>query len=111
MDGHGDAGCHPTGYVFSMTVRAKHYLSATVLGIILAGLAACQQEKAAPPPPVRIVRTITVEKQPQLPNASFTGYVETQDRAALSFRIGGRMAERTVGVGSTVRQGELVARL
>ncbi|MBS7699419.1 MULTISPECIES: efflux RND transporter periplasmic adaptor subunit [unclassified Chelatococcus] len=94
-----------------MTVRAKHYLSATVIGIILPGLAACQQEKAGPPPPVRIVRTITVEKQPQLPNASFTGYVEAQDRAALSFRIGGRMAERTVGVGSTVRQGELVARL
>jgi RND family efflux transporter MFP subunit len=50
-----------------------------------------------------------------LPGASadvnFTGHVEAQDQASLSFRIGGRLAERLVGVGATVRDGETVARL
>ncbi|CAH1672079.1 MULTISPECIES: efflux RND transporter periplasmic adaptor subunit [unclassified Chelatococcus] len=95
-----------------MTARRKdQHLLAAALVVILPGLAACQREEAKPPSPVRIVRTITVEKQPEAAHTIFTGHVEAQDRAALSFRIGGRMAERTVGIGATVSEGEVVARL
>ena len=74
-------------------------------------VASCNSEEKAPPPPVRLVRTVTVEPPRQAPDLTFTGHVEAQDQAALAFRIGGRLAERLVGVGANVREGEVVARL
>lgn len=73
---------------------------------------ACQREgEEAPPPPTRMVRTITVEPPGEAADISFTGHIEAQDQAALAFRIGGQLAERLVGMGVTVREGEVVARL
>jgi RND family efflux transporter MFP subunit len=60
---------------------------------------------------VRFVRTLTVEPPREAPNLTFTGHVEAEDQASLAFRIGGRLAERLVGVGANVREGEVVARL
>ena len=95
-----------------MRARGKdHFLPATILVAITLVAAACQREEAKAPPAVRIVRTVTVEKQPEAADMSFTGHIEAKDSAALSFRIGGRVAERNVGVGATVREGEVVARL
>jgi RND family efflux transporter MFP subunit len=73
--------------------------------------AACQSEAEAPPPPVRPIRTITVEQPPAAADISFAGHIEAKDQTALSFRISGRLAERAVGVGATVRDGDLLARL
>ncbi len=73
--------------------------------------ASCSPEEKEAPPPVRYVRTVTVEPSREAPDLSFTGHVEAQDQAALAFRIGGRVAERLVGVGANVREGEVVARL
>lgn len=78
---------------------------------IALALASCNREDKAAPAPVRFVRTVTVEPPRQAPDLTFTGHVEAQDQAALAFRIGGRLAERLVGVGATVREGETVARL
>jgi RND family efflux transporter MFP subunit len=72
--------------------------------------AGCQSEDA-PPPPVRMVRTVTVQPTPPVADTSFTGHIEAQDQAALSFRIAGRLAERDVAVGATVKEGQVVARL
>jgi RND family efflux transporter MFP subunit len=98
-----------------MTARRKTHsgrlLQATAFGAIALTVAACQREEAGAPPPIRIVRTITVDTPRQPADISFTGHIEAQDQAALSFRIGGRLAERTVGVGATVHEGEVVARL
>ncbi|HEY5795833.1 MAG TPA: efflux RND transporter periplasmic adaptor subunit [Bosea sp. (in: a-proteobacteria)] len=72
----------------------------------------CQREaEEAPAPQVRTVRTTTVEAPRQIGDLGFSGHVEAQDQAALSFRIGGRLAERLVGVGATVAEGAVVARL
>lgn len=71
----------------------------------------CQREEQQTPPPVRMVRTLTVEPPRQVADISFTGHIEAQDQVSLSFRIGGRLAERTVGIGATVAEGEVVARL
>ncbi|WP_293811907.1 efflux RND transporter periplasmic adaptor subunit [uncultured Bosea sp.] len=81
-----------------------------MLAIALA-VASCNGEEKEPPLPVRLVRTMTVEPARQAPDITFTGHVEAQDQASLAFRIGGRLAERLVGVGANVREGEVVARL
>lgn len=84
---------------------------ASVAVVIALVVASCNREEKAPPPPVRLVRTVTVEPPRQAPDLTFTGHIEPQDQAALAFRIGGRLAERLVGVGASVREGETVARL
>lgn len=92
-------------------VRPARCLRAVALAAIALAAAACNREEAETPPPVRIVRTITVEAPREAADVSFTGHIEAQDLVSLSFRIGGRLAERSVGVGSMVREGEIVARL
>jgi RND family efflux transporter MFP subunit len=78
---------------------------------IALAVASCNNEEQEPPQPVRFVRTLTVEPPREAPNLTFTGHVEAEDQASLAFRIGGRLAERLVGVGANVREGEVVARL
>lgn len=92
-------------------VKSLRCLPAAALVAIALAVAACNREEAEAPPPVRIVRTITVEAPRAAADISFTGHVEAQDLVSLSFRIGGRLAERNVGIGATVREGEIVARL
>lgn len=82
-----------------------------VAAVIALAAASCDQEEKAAPPVIRYVRTVTVEAPRQAPDLTFTGHVEAQDQASLAFRIGGRLAERLVGVGANVREGETVARL
>lgn len=85
-------------------------IRACVLAVVALLCAACQREDETPPS-ARPVRTVTIELPGATADIAFTGHVEAQDQAALSFRIGGRLAERLVGVGATVRDGEVVARL
>ena len=40
-----------------------------------------------------------------------TGHIEAENEAALAFRIGGRMIERTVNVGDRVQPGQVLAKL
>jgi RND family efflux transporter MFP subunit len=83
----------------------------TWIGLGLAiGLAGC--DKPAPPPPdVRPVRSITVEKHAASETAQLTGQIRAQDEVNLAFRLDGRMIERKVNIGDKVTPGELVARL
>ena len=85
--------------------------SVAVVAIIALAAASCNREEKEAPAPVRYVRTVTVEPPRQAPELTFTGHIEAQDQASLAFRIGGRLAERLVGVGASVREGETVARL
>jgi RND family efflux transporter MFP subunit len=57
------------------------------------------------------VRTTTVELQQRQAVASFTGRIEAQDQPSISFRIGGRVAERPVAVGARIQTNDLLARL
>ncbi len=74
-------------------------------------LSACQEEVATVAADPRPVRAITVERKPAGETVVLTGRVESQDEAALGFRIGGRMIERTVNVGDKVAPGQVLARL
>jgi len=81
------------------------------LGLALAlGLAGCDKPPA-PPPDVRPVRSITVEKHAAGQTAQLTGQIHAQDEVNLAFRLDGRMIERKVNVGDKVTPGEVVARL
>jgi len=77
----------------------------------LALLSACNRAVEAPPPEIRPVRAITIEKRAGGETVALTGSIQAQTEINLSFRIDGRMLERLVNVGDTVRPGQLVARL
>jgi RND family efflux transporter MFP subunit len=77
----------------------------------LAALSACQRAAEAPPPEVRPVRTTTIGKGESAGVVALTGTVQPQNEVNLSFRIDGRMIERTVDVGDSVKPGQLIARL
>lgn len=74
-------------------------------------LAACQPETQGTPEPPRPVRALTIEEAAGGRTLSLSGTIAAQNEVNLSFRIGGRMVERTVGVGDTVETGEEIARL
>lgn len=78
---------------------------------LLALLAACKPVEEPEPEPIRPVRVTTVERQEGGETVSLTGQVEAQEEVNLSFRVGGRMIERSVNVGDRVRAGQVVARL
>jgi membrane fusion protein, multidrug efflux system len=61
--------------------------------------------------PVRPVRTVTVAARDTGQTLSQTGELEARTEIDLGFRIGGKIVERPVDVGSTVKKGEVLARL
>ena len=74
-------------------------------------LAACSK---APPPKVEEIRPVKVMKV-GAPNATrvieYAGEVRPRHETRLSFRVGGKIVERMVEVGTRVRPGQPVARL
>jgi RND family efflux transporter MFP subunit len=78
---------------------------------LLALLTACKPVEEPEPEPIRPVRVTTVERQEGGETVSLTGQVEAREEVNLSFRVGGRMIERSVNVGDRVRAGQVVARL
>jgi RND family efflux transporter MFP subunit len=87
--------------------------SATVLLAFstVALLAACGRTLEPPPPEIRPVRSMTVDKRGEGETISLTGNVQAQTEVNLAFRVDGRLVERLVNVGDAVKPGQLVARL
>ena len=83
-----------------------------LLGVAaVAALAACQRTQEAPPPEIRPVRVIKIEKRASGDTVALTGTVQAQSEVNLAFRIDGRMITRKVNVGDTLKAGQLVAEL
>jgi RND family efflux transporter MFP subunit len=78
---------------------------------VLALLSACQRETQQPAPEIRPVRSLTIETRAAGSSVSITGTVQAQNEVNESFRIDGRLIERLVDVGDTVKAGQLIARL
>lgn len=74
-------------------------------------LPACRQAAEPPPAEVRPVRATTIETRAIGDTVALTGTVQAQTEINESFRIDGRLIERTVEVGDKVRPGQLLARL
>jgi membrane fusion protein, multidrug efflux system len=83
-------------------------VTAPALVLILCG---CKQEVAKEAPPPRPVRTVVVEKGGLGQSIVLTGQIQAEKEVALAFRIGGRIIERSVDAGDSVKPDQVVAKL
>jgi membrane fusion protein, multidrug efflux system len=79
--------------------------------LLLAMLAACDDEVADAPEQVRPVRAVAAADSSGGRPVSVAGTIESQTTVNLAFRIGGRVTERLVDVGDTVTPRQVIARL
>jgi membrane fusion protein, multidrug efflux system len=93
----------------SLMPGLRRFALAPLMASVL--LCACQREAEAPAPEIRPVRTVTVAKHAIGETVTYTGRIEAENEARLSFRISGRMIERSVNVGDRVKTDQVVARL
>ncbi len=92
--------------------RPSLRVAATLTSLIaLAALQACNRTAEAPPAEVRPARVMTIDKLASSGTVALTGTVQPQTEINQSFRIDGRLIERTVDIGDSVRPGQLIARL
>ncbi|GGM08480.1 efflux RND transporter periplasmic adaptor subunit [Pseudomonas asuensis] len=80
-----------------------------LLGLVTL-LAACS-DKQEPPPPVRPVLFVEAKPQQVRSLGAFTGHIQARYESTLSFRVGGRIAQRKADVGDLVKKGTLLAAL
>ena len=78
--------------------------------LVVTALAACGK-KEAPPPALRPVVAVAIQSDGQPPRATLPGQIEPRYSTPLSFRVGGKIIERRVRLGDTVKAGQIVARL
>jgi membrane fusion protein, multidrug efflux system len=79
--------------------------------LLLAGaFAGCSREAPQPEPP-RPVLTAVVGAAAGGESTVYTGEVRSRIEQALAFRVAGKISERLVNAGDTVRPGQLLARL
>lgn len=97
------------------SVKVSSHLPVRVVATLLccvATLAACQKQQAASVRKLPVmVRTETVALADYAPRTSLTGVIAARTLNNLSFRVGGRVAERLVDVGQHVDQGTMLARI
>ena len=79
--------------------------------VLALALAACADERAAEPAAPRPVATVVIEPARFADATRFSGDVQAEKEVAHAFRIGGKLTERAVNVGDTVREGQVIARL
>jgi RND family efflux transporter MFP subunit len=73
-------------------------------------LTACHERPAAAPAP-RPVVAVAVHPDGIAPEATLPGDIEARYNTPLSFRVGGKIIERDVRLGDTVKAGQVLARL
>lgn len=76
----------------------------------LAGLAACGKKPEAALPPRPVVSMI-VHPDGHGPSATYPGTVQSRYATPLSFRVNGKIVERSARLGDTVKPGQVLARL
>ena len=82
------------------------------IALLLAlGLAACTQATEDRPDEVRPVRVIKIGVTEGARRIEYAGEVRARHETRLAFRVGGKIVERLVEVGSRVQPGQPVARL
>jgi RND family efflux transporter MFP subunit len=74
-------------------------------------LAACGRGDEKHVEEIRPVRVVTIEKSQAGSTLTLTGTLQAQTEVNQSFRIDGRLIERSVDVGDRVRPGQILARL
>ena len=89
----------------------KPFFSATQLALpIVVMLSACSQDKP-PAETLRSVRTVELRYDKATEASRYVGTVQARHEVDQAFRVGGKVAERKVEVGQTVREGDVLAML
>ncbi len=71
-------------------------------------LAACSPDKP-PAEPLRPVRTVELRYDSAAEANRYVGTVQSRHEVDQAFRVGGKVAQRRVDVGQTVREGDVIA--
>jgi len=86
----------------------SHPVPAALAIAIAAALSACSHEKAAIEP-LRPVRTIEVRYDRAQEANRYVGTVQARHEVEHAFRVSGKVAQRKVDVGQSVREGDVIA--
>jgi membrane fusion protein, multidrug efflux system len=78
---------------------------------LLLTLSGCGRDAQDEGKDARPVRAVVIEKSRLGETVELTGSIQPENEAQLSFRIGGRIVDRFVGTGDSVKPGQLLARL
>ena len=84
---------------------------AAVALAVVALLAGCKGEAAAPEEAVRPVKVAVVAEAPAAARSTYSGVVRSRIDSAMGFRVAGKIVERSVNVGDRVEVGQVIARL
>src|SRR5678815_2074797 len=93
-------------------LRRRDVPFVTVIGLLLFILAACHDATSSVDPRTQpaLVRIEVVESSVQ-PERSFTGIVAARVQSDLGFRVPGKVLERLVDTGQTVKRGQALVRI
>jgi RND family efflux transporter MFP subunit len=95
-----------------MSSSSKSTLGALAALALLPLLAACQdQAVSAIAKPERPVQVQRVAFQPENASSEFVGVVRARYETDLGFRVAGKITDRIVNIGDSVRAGDVIARL
>ncbi|MBD9375043.1 efflux RND transporter periplasmic adaptor subunit [Rhizobium sp. ARZ01] len=89
-------------------------ISLTTITMVLtmsATLAGCAEEKVAGETPIRPVKVVEVTTPDQGRIMQYSGAIRSKTEIAMGFRVDGKIVERFVDIGQSVKPGEVLARL
>ena len=98
--------------MIACSLAAIHRLTSAAFVVAVAlGLVACKQETNRSENPPTVVQVETVTLTEYAPTVRLTGDIRAEVESDLSFRVSGRIIERTVDVGDHVTADQVLARL
>jgi RND family efflux transporter MFP subunit len=90
----------------------KPFPVAFLFGVVsCALLVGCEEQNVAPEAEVRPVRTAVARSEAWSDLPSQVGEIRSRSESDLGFKIAGKVIERSVDLGATVRKGDVLARL
>jgi len=94
-----------------MDAKTYSLWSTTLIGSAIAlSLAACKEDKPAPPPP-RPARVVEISPHDIAFTASASGQIQARYVSNVGFLVSGRLISRNVDIGANVTAGTLLARI
>lgn len=91
-------------------LRRERALAALLLASAW-GLAACSKQEAPPEPPRPVLSMLVGERGGDDAANTYSGELRSRFETQLAFRVAGKIIERRVDAGATVKAGEVLARL
>ena len=95
----------------SLNMRSVMPFKILLSAVAMFALAACKDEVAKAPEPVRPVKVVTVTKGADTRPITYSGSIKPRIEQTLSFRVSGKITARAVNIGDRVEPGQLLARL